>query len=186
MDTALTFRTHLAGEATDDLARQRLGELFESHNQRLFLLGLRLTGDREQALDLVQETFLRAARRIGAIPEPSAAARAWLVRVLVNLVRDRWRRRAARATARQRRPTTSPGTETEAELRLAVQQALATLAPRRRAIVVLSEIEGRTSREIGETLKMSDVTVRWHLAAARKRLRRLLEPDLQGSHEAPD
>jgi len=54
----------------------------------------------------------------------------------------------------------------------AVRRALATLAPRRRAVVVLAELEERSTADIAALLGISKVTVRWHLAAGRAALHR--------------
>ena len=59
---------------------------------------------------------------------------------------------------------------------------LTRLSPRRRAVVVLHELEGRPSREVARLLGIAEVTVRWHLLAARRELARvLLEPVSQGA-----
>jgi RNA polymerase sigma factor (sigma-70 family) len=73
----------------------RLGALFDNHYDRLYRLARRLTPSDDDALDLVQETFLKAARGAG-VPDDAANAEAWLVRVLVNTRRDEWRKAANR------------------------------------------------------------------------------------------
>jgi RNA polymerase sigma factor (sigma-70 family) len=156
---------------------ERLARLFDLHHERLFRLARRLSPDAEEARDLVQETFLRAARRPAAVPAGEPAGEAWLVRVLVNLCRDRFRRLAVRARARQdlgREPGRSPHPEPAAVARAAVQAALARLSPRRRAIVVLHELEEVPVERVARLLGIAQVTVRWHLAAARKELATLL------------
>src|SRR5437867_4123689 len=75
----------------------RLGDLFDAHHDRLYRLARRLSQSAEDARDLVQETFLRAARSPGSVPDGMPNEEAWLVRVLINLCRDRWRMRATRA-----------------------------------------------------------------------------------------
>src|SRR5947207_66281 len=80
--------------ATATSSADRLGAMFDAHHQRLFRLARRLSPGPEEARDLVQETFLRAARSEPSIPQGSEEA--WLVRVLVNIRRDEWRREAAR------------------------------------------------------------------------------------------
>ncbi len=100
METTIAFDKPIADEEDELSAQERLGQLFDAHHQRLFRLALRLTAQREVALDLVQETFLRAAGRPGSIPASDAGATAWLVRVMVNLARDRWRRRKRRGRFR--------------------------------------------------------------------------------------
>src|SRR5438045_2276383 len=73
---------------------ERLAAMFDAHHQRLFRLARRLSPGPEEARDLVQETFLRAARSQDSIPHGNEEA--WLVRVLVNIKRDEWRREATK------------------------------------------------------------------------------------------
>jgi RNA polymerase sigma-70 factor (ECF subfamily) len=79
-----------------DAAADRLGALFDAHHQRLYRLARRMSRSADEARDLVQDTFLRAARAPGSVPSGASAEEAWLVRVLVNLCRDRWRQTANR------------------------------------------------------------------------------------------
>jgi len=157
-------------------AHERLGRLFDLHHHRLFVLGLRLARDREEARDLVQETFLRAARNPRSIPEGEPGGEAWLVRTLVNLGRDRWRRRDVRARARSvLQPVAETGDPAAAAVaRATVRSALDRLSPRRRAVIVLHELEGHGAREVARLLGIAEVTVRWHLLAARRDLARVL------------
>src|SRR5713226_2943117 len=74
----------------------RLSSLFEAHADRLYRLARRLVASADDALDLVQETFLKAARSPNAIPQGFRDEEAWLVRVLVNIRRDQWRKEAVR------------------------------------------------------------------------------------------
>jgi RNA polymerase sigma-70 factor, ECF subfamily len=157
---------------------ERLARLFDAHHDRLFRLARRLSSDREEARDLVQETFLRAARRPAAVPEGPQPEEAWLVRTLVNLCRDRYRRLGVRSRERERlvRETESPHPEEAAVARTVVRQALERLSPRRRAVIVLHELEGTPVREVARLLGVSEVTVRWHLLAARRELASVLSP----------
>jgi RNA polymerase sigma factor (sigma-70 family) len=167
-------------DSTDSSDTERLGQLFDGQHRRLFLLAVRLASDREEARDLVQETFLRAARSPRSVPDGDSAGEAWLVRTLVNLCRDRWRRAAVRVRGRAvleeaGEPMADP--EAAAVARATVHTALAALPPRRRAVIVLCELEGRAVREVARLLGVAEVTVRWHLLAARRELARvLLEP----------
>src|SRR5215510_13854425 len=77
-------------------ATERLAVLFDAHHERLYRLARRLVPTADDALDLVQEAFLRAARAPNSIPSGFADEEAWLVRVLVNIQRDRWRKAAVR------------------------------------------------------------------------------------------
>ncbi len=174
------LRTGVA-EAPSALAGDRLGTLFDTHHQRLYRLARRLAPNAEAAKDLVQETFLRAARSLSSIPaEPDGSAEAWLVRVLVNIQRDEWRRAAARRRIdpegrAQATRAHSSDTETTLIARTTVWRALDQLAPRRRAILVMYELEGATIPAIAKLLGVAAVTVRWHLSRGRRELVAVIE-----------
>ena len=154
----------------------RLATLFDAHHRRLYRLGLRMLGSAEDAQDLVQETFLRAARALGRVPGAEPGAEAWLVRVAVNLCRDRQRRRGVRRGHDGDLPSlvAAPDEEGPRLARWAVWGALDRLPARRRSIVVLHELEGLSTGEVARLLGTSPVTVRWHLALARRELARWL------------
>ena len=67
---------------------ERLESLFDAHFDRLYGLARRLAPSADDALDLVQETFLKATRFPKSIPDATAEQEAWLVRVLINIRRD--------------------------------------------------------------------------------------------------
>ena len=68
-------------ERPDEDPSARLGALFDAHHQRLYRLARRLAGGTDDARDLVQETFLRAARSPRSVPEDVPNQEAWLVRI---------------------------------------------------------------------------------------------------------
>lgn len=168
--------------ATPVNAGDRLADLFDAHHERLYRLARRLVPTADEALDLLQETYLRAVAARGSIPAGRAAEEAWLVRVLINLRRDQWRRAAVRS--RHRPITVAAGERVDPEAgfltRQAVWRALDTLPPRRRAIVVMHELEGLPIAGISRLLGVRAVTVRWHLSVGRRTLARELEPMRRG------
>jgi RNA polymerase sigma factor (sigma-70 family) len=156
---------------------QRLGVLFDAHHQRLYRLARRLAGSVEDARDLVQETFLRAARAPASIPDGRPNEEAWLVRVLVNIARDRWRRKAVQKRSAGREDPGEAGSgnpERSAIAHATIWRALEFLAPRRRAILVMYELEGIGIPQIAGLLDVAPVTVRWHLSRGRRELARVL------------
>ena len=163
---------------------QRLAELFDAHHERLYRLGRRLSGSRDDARDLVQETYLRAAQALGSVPAGRSNEEAWLVRVLINLCRDRWRQQAVRrrlSPSAYATPTTAVSGEAAAIARATIWRALEKLPPRRRAIIVMCELEGLPIPSIAQTLGVTTVTVRWHLSKGRRELARVI--GTQGSTE---
>ena len=166
---------------------ERLGELFDSHHDRLYRLARRLTSTADDALDLVQETFLRAARSPKAVPVGPADEESWLVRVLINLRRDQWRSAAVRkghdrdlADSHSRN---SSDPEAALIARNMVWRALDLLTPRRRAIVILHELDGMAATAIASLLGIRTITVRWHLSKGRHDLARALNPHLGVTNE---
>ena len=150
--------------------RDRLASLFDVHYDRLYRLARRLAPTKDDALDLVQETFLRAARSPQSIPT-SSQEEAWLVRVLVNIRRDQWRKKLIRDHHDKAEPAAStPDPEAALIVKNMVWQALNILPPRRRAIVVMYELEGLAIPCIAALLGITAITVRWHLSVARRDL----------------
>jgi RNA polymerase sigma-70 factor, ECF subfamily len=152
---------------------ERLAALFEDHYDRLYRLARRLTANVDDALDLVQETFVKAARYPRSVPVGFANEEAWLVRVLVNIRRDQWRKASTRnriesAASGNSLPAQASGDPEEATIaRTIVWRALDVLPPRRRAIVVMHELEGLGISAIATLLGISQITVRWHLSKGR-------------------
>jgi RNA polymerase sigma-70 factor (ECF subfamily) len=168
----------VAVEQPPDDAAGRVGALFDRHHQRLFKLARRLSRSAEDAHDLVQETFLRAARSPRSIPAGVPNEDAWLVRVLINICRDRWRQSAVRNRAIATGHVAAEAAvnpEPPLIAKSLVQHALAALPPRRRAILVLYEIEGATIPAIAKLVGVSPVTVRWHLSIGRHEMAKALE-----------
>lgn len=164
----------LAGGLPLELAEapsDRLASLFDVHHDRLYRLARRLAPTKDDALDLVQETFLKAARSRQSVPAGSSQEEAWLVRVLVNVRRDQWRKESIRDRHDRAGPAPStPGPEAALIAKDMVWQALDILPPRRRAIVVMCELEGRSVPAIAALLGITSITVRWHLSVARRDL----------------
>jgi RNA polymerase sigma-70 factor (ECF subfamily) len=158
----------------------RIAGLFDAHHVRLYGLARRLTASSDAARDLVQETFLRVARSPGSVPSGATSEEAWLVRILVNLCRDQWRRTSSRRRLTVQYQDEIPKTasdRTEAALIAEdiVWRALRELPPRRRTVIILYELDNVAIPEIARMLGVSAITVRWHLSRGRQELARVIE-----------
>jgi RNA polymerase sigma-70 factor (ECF subfamily) len=127
--------------------------LYRRHTPRIFQLLLRLTGGRQlDAEDLVQETWLRAVKRLPVF-RGDANLSAWLRGIGLNVWRE-WMRSAVVDDARQ--VDLEPDDLAEAAPvipdSLDLDAAVATLPPRQRAVLVLHDIEGYTHEEIAAQL----------------------------------
>ncbi|QWC84392.1 sigma-70 family RNA polymerase sigma factor [Nocardioidaceae bacterium] len=155
--------------------------LVRRHADTVHRVALRLTGDREEAADLTQDTFVRAFTAWDRFaPEHEGAEAAWLRRIATNLFLDGARRRArirfdALLPDRADRVEEPAGAADlplhERTLEADVLAALHALSPPFRAAVVLCDIEGVSHDEAAETLGVRVGTVRTRLHRARGQLR---------------
>jgi RNA polymerase sigma-70 factor (sigma-E family) len=129
-----------------------------------------LTGHAQDAEDLVQATLVKVVpqwRRLRDNPE------AYVRRTMVNASVSRWRRRRWREESTDVLPEQLADAPDHDEL-LAVRSALAGLAPRQRAVLVLRYYEGLTEAEIAATLGIAAGTVKSHARDGLARLRQAL------------
>jgi RNA polymerase sigma-70 factor, ECF subfamily len=162
-----------ATERHDEQPAPRFEDFFELHYVGLFRALWLITRDRSEAEDIMQEAFLRLWERwdrVGKLEDPAG----YLYRSAMNLFRSR-RRRALMAV---RRVVVEPFARDElaaVEGRDAVRQALSSLTPRQRAVVVLLHVLGLNSVEAARALGISPSTVRVLAARAKSTLKRELE-----------
>ena len=149
-----------------------LERLLSDRERALYLLCFSILGRREDAEDAVQETFLRAVRGLAAF-KGHTSMRAWLTRIAVNTCLEQKRRRRARIEAVQLEPdirSPRPSPEVEVVERLNVIEALASLPPRGRAVLMLKEREGWSVAEIALTLRCTERQVYYDLQKAYRAL----------------
>ncbi len=166
--------------------------LVDKYRQRVWRLAFNVLRDREEAWDVAQEAFIRAYQALPAFRGQSAFY-TWLFRIVMNVASDRARSRAARGRAfgTERVPeedwdrvmVDKPAGEqapdeaaASAEDRQRIMQALATLSEQHRDIIVLSDIEGLSYKEIADVLEIPMGTVMSRLHNARRKLRAALGP----------
>lgn len=152
--------------------------LYRRHSPRVFQFVLRLLGgDVAEAEDVMQETWLRAARALGAFRWESAFS-SWLSGIALNRVRELARKR-------KRSLTQVDGDwefgvpPVDAGKRIDLERALALLPPGFRTVLVLHDVEGFTHQEIGDRLGITDGTSKSQLHGARKAMRRLMNVGLE-------
>ncbi|MGI9486886.1 MAG: RNA polymerase sigma factor [Geminicoccaceae bacterium] len=162
-------------------------QLAEQHLDSLYRTALRMTNDRSVAEDIVQEACLKAYANFGRY-SPDTNFKAWLFRILANLCIDHLRRNATismvpidtaplenEGVASSDRRTDSPEVQAmRRDTQQALIDALSTLDPEPRAVVVLILIEGMSYDEAAESLDLPLNTIRSKLHRARKRLQERL------------
>jgi len=160
----------------DAEAEAEFGRFVTAKSAGLFRTAYLLTGDRQEAEDLVQTTLERVAqawRRIGQSPE------AYARRVLYHLQVERWRLRSFRreTPVDQVPERTRNDHSTEADLRVSLEAALGRLTRRQRAVLVLRYFEDLPEAEAAALLDVSVGTIRSTASRALARLR-VLCPEL--------
>ncbi len=190
-----TLAVEIDGSVLDRLRAQEAGafeELVHTHERQMYQLAHRLLRDHDEAVDATQEAFLRAFRSLPRF-RGEASLRTWLYGITLNVCRNRlaaasWRHRECEEPLTWRddegderaRPLGDPAPNPEqaawaGELRAAVENALATLPPDHREVVVLREIQGLDYEEMAAVLGCALGTVKSRLARARGALRDALE-----------
>ncbi|MCC2668833.1 MAG: polymerase, sigma-24 subunit, subfamily [Armatimonadetes bacterium] len=152
--------------------RAALERLLSERERALYLLCFSILGRREDAEDAVQETFLRAVRALGSFGG-RASVRAWLTRIAINVCLEQKRRGRTRIVTEPLAPDAGaphPSPETEVLDRLSVFEALASLQPRARAILVLKQREGWTAGEIALAMRCTERQVYHELQKAYRAL----------------
>ena len=168
--------------AGDEIA---FAELVADHQRMVLQLAINLLGDRDEALDLSQDVFLRVFRTIHRFRGQSAL-RTWIYRIAVNQARNRhrfWRRRhradqvsldahvAAHGDCLSGVDIGPEGKLAQKELAARLRRAVGALPFDQRTAIVLREIDGLSYEEIGYSLGVTVGTVKSRLTRARRALR---------------
>jgi RNA polymerase sigma-70 factor, ECF subfamily len=185
----------MEAEASGAVERARLGDsdafrlLVERHGRTIFRLAYRITGNEEDAEDVVQETFLKAYRELDRY-ESRCSFSTWLYRIASNCSLDLIRKRKIREQKRERSPdpsrdilqslpTAHPGPERALfsnQISANVDAALGELSSQERAAFVLRHFEGLSIEEIGQALGTGASATKHSIFRAVQKLRRSLEP----------
>ena len=179
---AQLLERHFSGEP------DALEELFRRHRGLAFRVAYRLLGNEADALDAVQDGFIKVLTHVDRF-EGRSSFKTWLLRVVSNAALDLGRQRGRREQHRGEEssaaefdapaPAEEPGRELErADLRRLLNDALAQLPEAQRRTFVLHVEAGLSYREVAEVLEISIGTVMSRLFYARQKLRALLSEQL--------
>ena len=177
------------------VARARDGDrdafraLVEGHSRYIFSLAHRMTGNAQDAEDVVQEAWLKAHKQLSRF-EARADFRTWMHRITVNCSIDLIRARRHREDAHdpmdlEQGPLSERGAETQAtpermtasvQISERVNAALNLLTALERAAFTLRHVEGMSIEEVGEKLGMKTSATKHSIFRAVKKMRNALEP----------
>ncbi len=163
--------------AGSDLAFDRL---MRRYRRLVYRVAYGFTGDPDDALDVVQETFLKVHTRLSSF-RGEGTVRNWIVRIASNEAMN-WKRSSLRAAASELDDSSEPAVDPHSERDPAgraiegrvLTRSLAALGPRHRLAIVLRYFGERSTREIAAALECSEGTARNVLFRGLAKLRTLM------------
>jgi len=161
------------GELLAACRRKEIGafeQLYRIHSPRLKSVACHIAGNRQDAEDAVQETFVKLYRAIHSFHGQSSIG-TWLCRIVINVCYDLARKRQRESERPAEVVVQPPGSPA---LLAALRQALDRINPRHRMVFLLFEVEGLRHSEIASVLEIPEGTSKAWLFEAKKELKRLL------------
>ncbi len=168
------------------------GELISRYQDRIYNLAYRILGSTEDALDVTQETFIKAFKNINQFHRKSQFY-TWLVRILITTTRDHKKNKVREQnTVRELQHilyqsqagnlirSADPAKKAESkEMVELFWQMVNLLDKEKREIFILREVEKLSYKEIAQLLNISIQAVKTRLFRAREHLRELLKPTIR-------
>ncbi len=173
-------------------------QLFDRYHKRVYAVAFGVLKNRHDALDCVQEGFVKVHRHLPSF-QGSSSFYTWLYRIVMNLAIDQLRRRKTSKPVEfddgVRRDSQEPGDDAivsrmldenprkaviRRELLEKVQLALAELPEYHRQVILLREIEGMSYEEMAEALDVPKGTIMSRLFHARKKMQEALKSYVDG------
>jgi RNA polymerase sigma-70 factor (ECF subfamily) len=182
--------------------RRAFDDLIARYQRQAVAVSYRLLGNTQDALEVTQDSFLKAFTSLASLQKPDAFG-GWLMRIVSNLSLNYRRSRKVRAqlplddmlgpnSSQQSESATGGGSEWMArdddpahslaskEMGERLQAALNELPEKQRLAIVMFTIQELPQKQVAEALGCSVEAVKWHVFQGRKKLRELLKEHLQG------
>ncbi len=171
--------------------REAFGALVRRHQDRVFNLAYQIVRNREDALDVAQEAFVKAFSSLSSF-KGEASFTTWMHRIAVNLAIDTLRRRrrgdasvyddrvavAEEGESRVPAPDNPEAALESQQVRRLLTRGIEALPPTHRAVLILREVDGLSYDEIARAVGCSLGTVMSRLFYARRKLQKILRPHL--------
>jgi RNA polymerase sigma-70 factor (ECF subfamily) len=165
--------------------REAFRTLFERYNRRAYALALGVVRQADDALDVVQDAFIKAHKHLDKF-EGTSSFYTWLYRIVMNLAIDHLRKHKRLTELRDGDEVSddallpqllggNPGRALmDKEIRNRIDQALAELSDNHRSVLVMRELEGLSYEEMAKVMGCSKGTIMSRLFHARKNMQRML------------
>lgn len=165
--------------------REAFRTLFERYNRRAYALALGVVRQPDDALDVVQDAFIKAHKHLDKF-EGTSSFYTWLYRIVINLAIDHLRKHKRTTELRDGDEVSddallpqllggNPGRALmDKEIRDRIDRALAELSDNHRSVLVMRELEGLSYEEMAKVMGCSKGTIMSRLFHARKNMQRML------------
>jgi RNA polymerase sigma-70 factor (ECF subfamily) len=162
--------------------REAFRTLFERYNRRAYALALGMLRQPDDALDVVQDAFIKAHKHLDRF-EGTSSFYTWLYRIVMNLAIDHLRKRKRVVELDEESddgllPQMLGGNPGRAlmdkEIRARIDAALGALSDNHRAVLVMRELEGLSYEEMAKVMSCSKGTIMSRLFHARKNMQKQL------------
>lgn len=173
--------------------RAAFEDLVGLYSEKIYHLGYRMLGNRQEAEDLVQETFLRVYKNMDRYDENMKFS-TWIYRIGTNLAIDRLRKRKKSYSLDAEMGPDGEGADLHgllssselspegrlllSETQERIRKAIDSLPAKYKSVVILKYLHDMSLQEIGDVLGMPVTTVKTRVHRGREYLRKILEPDI--------
>lgn len=155
---------------------QDFERIIDSYEKVLLHIAFYTVGNREDAEDLCQETFIKLFKHIRSFIPRKGSLKNYLYRTLINLCYSHLtKKKRFTINVLEEENFTSEVKEEKGEISSIINKLLKFLSPRERIVFVLKEIEDLEYNEIAKMLKLNEITIRRHNSMARQKLKELIE-----------
>jgi RNA polymerase sigma factor (sigma-70 family) len=169
--SALSEQDLIKGCSRNERRMQEL--LYKQYCSSMMVLCKSYAKNEEDAIEVLQDGFLKVFQQIDRYDAGRSSIYTWMRTIMIRTAIDFLRKQNKKNVSIEWKEELDPGIEAEALERMSAQQVLCMLqhlSATTRAVFNLHITEGYNHREIGELLKISEGTSKWHLSEARKYL----------------
>lgn len=178
MDLSISFKNNEAALITACVNNEEWAQksLYETFYPILYPICIRYAIDKEEALDILHEGFIKVFRYIGRY-QSGTNLKAWVKRIIVNTAIDNYRKNSKLRTSDLEQAYDVCSLDADAISQITaddIMDAIQELPDQYRTIFNLFIIDGYSHQEIGEKLGINESTSRSNLAKARKKLKTII------------
>jgi len=166
--------------------KEAFAVLVQQYSKNIYNLAYRMTGNREDAMDVTQEVLFRAYRALASF-QPDKPFLPWVYRITWNICADRGRKigRTPQEDSideieenAARIPSSSPSPDStyeHQELAEVLKKAIAELPEGYRELIVMFHVDGLSIKEVSDVMGMKETVIKNRLYRGRQMLRKILE-----------